>query len=182
MQGSRFIIFNALTFQLVWWSSVLYGNQALALLCLLLMLHFGLSPSPMKDAGLMIRFSLIGWLVDGLLAFAGVFSFTAFPFWLLLLWLHFSITLHHSLSFCRRLPGWVQAVLGGVAGCLSYLGGARFGAVALPLGHIASAAILMIIWSVLLPLGCRLADSTAEKHRAARESRENPEETSDDTH
>ncbi|MGS0724255.1 DUF2878 domain-containing protein, partial [Shewanella sp. 30m-9] len=94
----------------------------------------------------------IGITVDSLLVWFGVFKFDNMPYWLGLLWLYFALCLDYSLALFRKFPLLLQAILGGIFGCLSYLAGAKFDAVMLPLGEVWSGLILVLIWSCLFPV------------------------------
>ncbi|MFV0597289.1 DUF2878 domain-containing protein [Shewanella sp.] len=160
-----FILYNALSFQCVWWTGVLFGNSALLLSIPLLVLHFILLPwgetagAIPRDLSTMFKVGLLGIVIDSLLTLTGVFEFKVFPSWLVCLWLHFALSVHHSLSFIRAFAIVLQAILGGVFGSLSYLAGARLHAVSLPFGEGISAIILTIIWAMLLPIFIYLSRS-----------------------
>ena len=158
MSKRAMVIYNAVSFQLVWWLLVLEGNAALSLASLLLVVHFMLSPARKADAILMMKIGVIGITVDALLTVLGVFQFTGTPWWLALLWLHLGICFRYSLAFLVPLPVLVQALIGAAAGCLSYLAGAKFDAVILPYDTPASAIILFCLWCLLLPLLVYLAN------------------------
>lgn len=160
-----FILYNALSFQCVWWTGVLFGNRALLLSIPLLVLHFILLPrvetaaAIPRDLSTMLKIGLLGMAVDSLLTLSGVFEFSAFPTWLACLWLHFAVSLHHSLKLIRAFAMVLQAILGAIFGSLSYLAGVAFDAVSLPYGEGVSAMILAIIWALLLPLFITLSRS-----------------------
>ncbi|MDH0447770.1 MULTISPECIES: DUF2878 domain-containing protein [unclassified Shewanella] len=159
-----FILYNSLSFQCVWWTGVLFGNRALLLSIPLLVLHFILLPrvetaAIPRDLSAMLKIGLLGMAVDSLLTLASVFEFSAFPAWLACLWLHFALSLHHSLKLIRAFAIVLQAILGAIFGSLSYLAGAAFHAVSLPYGEGVSAVFLAIIWAVLLPLFIKLSRS-----------------------
>jgi len=147
-----FILMNALCFQLVWWAGVLAHNQFILLSVLLLISHFLFSKSVRHDALLMCVCGVMGIAVDSLLLWFGVFEFNITPYWLALLWCYFALSLDYSLGFFRTLPLWLQSLLGGLFGSLSYLTGAKFDAVVLPLGDVWSALVLALIWSGLFPV------------------------------
>ncbi|MGS0676984.1 DUF2878 domain-containing protein [Shewanella sp. 0m-4] len=146
------VIINLLMFQAVWWLSILYQNSALWLTTGLLLVHFALSQRGRKDLTLMIKVASLGFAIDLGLKWAGVFQFQQFPFWLFVLWCHFALSLRYSLAFTQKLAWYVNAILGGVFGCLSYLAGERFEAVNLPLELFSSALILFAIWIVIFPM------------------------------
>ena len=160
-----FILYNALSFQLVWWLSVLWLNLSLLLTIPLLLIHFRLLASSGKrqfrqiDLLAMAKVGSLGIGIDVGLTLLGLFEFAVLPWWLACLWLHFALSLNHSLAFIRALPLALQALLGGVFGALSYLAGAQFHAVTLPLGNIISALLLFVLWSTLLPLVIKLTHS-----------------------
>ncbi|SUI76294.1 DUF2878 domain-containing protein [Shewanella morhuae] len=159
-----FVFYNALSFQVVWWSSVLWLNLSLVLTIPLLFVHFILLSSSGKaqyrkiDLGLMLKIAALGIGIDTVLSVLGVFEFAVFPWWLGCLWLHFSLSLNHSLAFIRPLPLICQALIGGIFGTLSYLAGAQFHAVNLPYGTVVSALILFVVWSILLPFAVQCAN------------------------
>lgn len=159
-----FILYNALSFQVVWWSSVLWLNSSLMLTISLLLIHFillavlGKHEYRKVDLLLMLKVAALGIGVDTVLAVLGLFEFALFPWWLGCLWLHFALTLNHSLAFMRHLPLIFQALLGGIFGGLSYLAGAEFNAVNLPYGNVISAFVLFFVWLVLLPFLIQLAN------------------------
>lgn len=157
LPDTQLVVINAISFQLVWWSGVLLGNQALVLSVSLLVAHFLLSGHRRADLRLMLILGSLGLVLDGLLMVTGFFLFADFPWWLALLWLHFSLTLNASLSFLKSLPLWVAGALGAVFGPLSYLAGAKFDAVVLPLGDWLTASVLGLIWALLMPFGVLLA-------------------------
>ena len=74
LSKTGFVIFNAISFQLVWWSGVLYGNDAIALSLLLLLVHFLLSLQKKMDFQIMLFFGGSGILVDCILMWSGFFE------------------------------------------------------------------------------------------------------------
>ncbi|WP_220770694.1 DUF2878 domain-containing protein [Shewanella sp. MBTL60-007] len=152
---------NLVMFQGVWWLSILYQNSALWLTVPLLLLHLYLSPNHLQDIRLMLKVASFGFFFDCALMLSGVFQFLPFPIWLLLIWCHFAISLSYSLTFAQKLNWTVNAILGGVFGCMSYLAGARFGAVELPLGLFSSAVILFVAWLVMFPMFVNVSRSNA---------------------
>lgn len=100
--------------------------------------------------------AVIGIVLDAMLHLGGVFEFDSpsrlLPLWLCCLWGHFAATLGVSLAWLRDLPKWQQALFGAVGGAGSYLAAFRLEAVAWPLGQSVTFSLLIIIWSLLLPL------------------------------
>lgn len=152
-----FVLLNAIMFQLAWWTLVLWGNSALWFGVSLLVVHFLLSPQRRSDVKLLLGVTLMGAAVDFCLIWLDVLRFTDLPWWLLALWMHFSLTFNASLQFLQRWPLWSHMLLGAIFGSGSYLAGATLGAVILPLGAGFSVIALALCWSLLLPAGVRIA-------------------------
>jgi len=116
----------------------------------------------------------IGFCVDSANLFIGVFALTGSPhvpylcpLWLVALWAAFGTTLRSSLSW---LAGryWLSALLGAVAGPVSYAGGAGLGAAALAPNRVFSIAALAVTWALVMPLLVWLAHGR-EAPRAPKE-------------
>lgn len=110
----------------------------------------------MKTLNAVLIPAVIGIALDAMLHLGGVFEFDSpsrlLPLWLCCLWGHFAATLGVSLAWLRDLPKWQQALFGVVGGAGSYLAAFRLEAVAWPLGQSATFSLLILIWSLLLPL------------------------------
>ncbi|GAB1138648.1 MAG: DUF2878 domain-containing protein [Shewanella algae] len=110
----------------------------------------------MKTLNAVLIPAVIGIALDAMLHLGGVFEFDSpsrlLPLWLCCLWGHFAATLGVSLAWLRDLPKWQQALFGAVGGAGSYLAAFRLEAVAWPLGQSATFSLLILIWSLLLPL------------------------------
>ncbi|MEH6452008.1 MAG: DUF2878 domain-containing protein [Psychromonas sp.] len=151
----QFFWLNFVCFQLVWFISVYLGNQGIAYLCMLLVVHFYFSPSRLHDLKTVFLIAPIGMIADSLLSKAGIFVFadgSLLPIWLAFLWAYFALTLNHGLSWLKRMPIYLQAIIGAVSGPLSYYAGYKMGGVALPEGIIKSLFVLAVIWAALLPV------------------------------
>ncbi|MDB2386193.1 DUF2878 domain-containing protein [Shewanella sp.] len=148
---------NLLIFQAVWWLSILYQNSVLLISSGLLLLHFAISDQSRSDLLSMVKVVACGVIIDALLTYTQLFEFQQTPYWLGLLWCHFAISLRYSLAFTQKLPCYINALLGGVFGCISYLAGARFGAVVLPQTYLTSVMILFGIWFVMFPMFIKIS-------------------------
>ena len=103
----------------------------------------------------------LGIGVDFSLAVAGVYDFgdAFFPLWMVSLWLVFPTVLPRAMAFLSA-TWWRPIVLGAIAPA-NYLAGAKFGAVALPLGDVTSMMILVPLWMIMLPLMVRFSQREA---------------------
>lgn len=145
-----FLWIQALGFQALWFNAVLGKNQWLALGLALLACSVVFSPKRRADLKLW-PLAILGLVGDALLTALGLFEFDHAPFWLATIWLGFVFTLNHSLHWLNSTRWMLVATLGSVSGTLSYLAGARLGAVNLPLGEVFSAMLLATYWALFLP-------------------------------
>ena len=129
-------LINAIGFQLCWWLIALYKQEYVRIAIALIVLHFQLLKfHKTKEVIFVFFISIIGIAIDSLLLSLGVFNIEnpldlgvmIIPFWLMVLWVSFSLTLNHCLSwiFNRNL---VLIFFGGAGGALSYVGAAKLGA------------------------------------------------------
>jgi len=156
----RGLIANALWLQVGWWICVLGAHTSwlLLLVPLGLAVHLWLCADRHAELKVLIVAALAGCLLDSVLGALGVFGFDTWPLplWLALLWLVLASGLRHSLAWTDR-PLWRAALLGALGGSLAYVGGARLADVALPLGPMETALLLMPIWALAFPLLVRFA-------------------------
>ena len=129
------------------------------------------------DVRLILAVALIGFCVDTVHLHLGVFALVGAPLfphlcplWLAALWALLGTTLRGSLSW---LSGryWLAALLGAMAGPLSYLGGATFGAARLPADRAFSVTALVLAWAITMPLFVWLAHGSRFLGRTPQEAR-----------
>lgn len=126
--------------------------------------HFVLLKDRRPDAILAVAALLLGVIYETLNHGAGVYSTTtdffaapAPPSWLLLLWVAFALAIRHSMGWMRGRYV-VAAILGAIAGPMSWRGGAALGAVTF--GDLAAPwwLTLGIEWGIAMPLLLYVAD------------------------
>lgn len=152
---NKFYWFSFVWFQLTWLYAVFYTEKAVSLMLLSIVVHFVLSPTRLHDLFNLLTIAPIGCSADYLLTYAGIFTFEQsqlIPGWLILLWLHFAVTLNHGLSWMERFPMYFRGLCGAIFGALSYYAGAKIGAVELAPNLILTLFILAVIWGGLLPV------------------------------
>ncbi|WP_086933864.1 DUF2878 domain-containing protein [Agarilytica rhodophyticola] len=149
---------NFAFFYLVWVLCVLGQGQFLAVIAILITMHFVLSPSKNTDAKVVFMLAGIGITVDILLTLFGVFVFNEsfFPLWLVILWVAFCLTLNHCFSWLPRVPVFWQAILGAIGGASSYLAGYFLEAVDFTYSILFTGIIVAAVWSTLVPFFCYL--------------------------
>ena len=149
----RLLVFNAVWFQIGWFTCVLFGNiAALVFAIASIMVYTFLIPIRLQEWKLFLSVVLLGFCVDTFLASLNVLVFpsgTVFPpVWLITLWFLFATTLNSSLrKITNRL--FLLTSLGCLGGTLSYYAGVRLTAVELGLNLIPSLFILAFTWAAV---------------------------------
>ncbi|MCZ8528690.1 DUF2878 domain-containing protein [Alteromonas sp. PRIM-21] len=168
-------VVNFAWFQSIWWLVILFQNSAVLPVLGLLLIWIVFSPKRIEDIKLMSVVFLLGTLVDALLTLSGLFifnqtevlvSFWPIPIWLSLLWAAFAGTVYHSLTaFNGRMI--IAAIAGAVFAPLSYIAGAKFGAVELGASMVLSYIFIALVWSVIFPLCFYLSNRFEAKQAQA---------------
>jgi Protein of unknown function (DUF2878) len=177
--------FNFAMFYLGWFACV--GGAARGqlwlgpvLTCLLVMVHLALSSDRIRELGLILAVGVLGFALDTLQASVGLYAFErtsilpwVCPPWMVALWMLFATTLNSSMAWLAGRYR-VAAVLGAGCGPVSYLAGARLGAIELSGNVLGSLAGIGAVWAIAMPtlLVLRAALSTpgamGRLHRTAR--------------
>jgi uncharacterized protein DUF2878 len=155
-------------FQLVWFACVLgaaAGRPWLGPLAAALYVAGGLGASRQRgaEARLVLLGALLGAAADSALVAAGRLRLvgtalepTLVPAWMIALWAALAVLLRPTFGWLRGRPA-LAALLGALAGPLSYAGGGRLGAAEILAPWPASAAAIALEWTVALPLLVHLA-------------------------
>ena len=130
-----------------------------------------------SDLRLFAAVALVGFCVDTVHLRLGVFALIGdprfphlCPLWLLALWAMFGTTLRGSLSWLAGRYG-LAALLGAVAGTLSYLGGANLGAVTMHPNRAFAVSALGAGWAAVMPALVWLAHGSRFQAGTPREPR-----------
>lgn len=147
---------NLIGFKLFWWAAILYQEQALPFLIVLLGLHLLWHSSPRIEATTVLALAIIGFMIDSLLTIFGWFHFPESsgqlpPVWLFLLWMGFISTLTTNLP-SLQFGYWRLAFLGAVAGVVSYGGAMQLAVVDWPNPNWLTLSIVAFTWFLLLPI------------------------------
>jgi uncharacterized protein DUF2878 len=123
----------------------------------LLFVHLSLSSSRSEETSLILVAGLLGFVGDTVQASVGLYAFTntsAVPWlcppWMVALWMIFATTLNGSMRWLAGRFG-LGAVLGAVFGPLSYLAGARLGAIELHANTLVTLAAIAVAWAGAMP-------------------------------
>ena len=134
--------------------------------------QLGVSPQRRADTMLMLYAATIGFGVDSAFVQAGLLSYAAAlpwadlaPAWIVALWMSFALTLNHSLAYLKMHPP-IAAMLGGIGAPLAYLAAAHWGALVFPPAPLPTLALLAVVWAVLTPALCRLAQALCQSQPA----------------
>jgi hypothetical protein len=136
-----------------------------ALVAVLLSVHLALASSRGQEARLILLAGLLGFVSDTVQALLGLYAFTntsaapwLCPPWMVALWMVFAATLNGSM---RWLAGRfaLGAALGATCGPLSYLAGARLGAIELHANTPLTLAAIAIAWAGAVPALLWLRDT-----------------------
>ncbi|MBA5868652.1 MAG: DUF2878 family protein [Nitrospira sp. CR2.1] len=160
---------NAVLFQLGWWVAILSAGRgqpwlAPVVLAGLITVNIWNASQPRAMTLVVLSIGSAGLLLDSGLTALALLRFEAHPFapwlcppWLCALWYLFATTLHQSL---RWLEGrtWLAALIGGIAGPVSYGAGEVLGALTLGSGRNSALLLLALVWAGLLPLFVRIAE------------------------
>ena len=152
---NRWFWVQLVLFQSLWLISVIGQNDWILIAATILILHMVFTPGLRQDLRI-IPLALIGITIDAILTLSGVFSFSTFPYWLVFLWLGFTLSLGHSLEWLKNIPVAVLIPLGAIMGSASYLSGWKLEAVEMPLGATSTAILLALVWAFLLPIMLKL--------------------------
>ena len=152
-------ISNFLLFQAGWWLAAYHERLSVwpAIVVAIVMLGMVMIREKSKRPLLFICMgTLTGIAVDSFLLSQGIFQFSAahagflIPFWLMLIWLMFAITILTSMQWLNGRP-LLAAILGAVFGPLSYYAGEKMGVLSFHDPKALSLTLLAVIWAALMP-------------------------------
>jgi hypothetical protein len=149
-------LLNFAMFYLGWFACVMgAGSGHLwlgpSVVAALVLLHLYMTPRPVQEIRLILLTGVFGFAIDTLQASAGLYAFTGTspapwlcPLWMMALWMIFATTLNASMAW---LAGRYRlaAALGALCGPVSYVAGARLGAIELPAHASASLVGIAIV-------------------------------------
>ena len=119
-----------------------------------------------------------GMIVDGSYAWFGIIDYALpsgplAPWWILGLWVIFTLTLPQSMAWMRARPV-IGSLMAGIAAPMSYIAGLKLGAVTFPLGFWPTFAITAATWIPAIYLMVQLSKVFVPLTNAEIDSDENP--------
>jgi hypothetical protein len=148
--------------QLGWFACVLGAAQGapwigVLVVIVLVAVHLGLVERPLEECKLLLSVLVMGGLWDSLLVNVGLLEYTSgmlvswlAPYWIPALWLMFAAQVNVTYEWLKSRV-WLAALLGAVAGPLSFRAGVSLGALRF-VKPVLSVSALSLGWAVLLPL------------------------------
>lgn len=161
-------IANFVLFQLAWFAIVLGTARGYALwgtLCAVAVIgwHLAISARPDRESALLACLLAIGFVFETLMVGLGHVRYPngqplawLAPYWMVALWGLFAVTLNVTFRWLRGRRV-LAALLGAIAGPLSFAAGVRLGAAKFVDPDIAL-ALLALGWALLMPLLMTLAE------------------------
>ena len=174
------VLTNFLLFQAGWFATVLGAAQGApwigpVVVLAVVAIHLRTAHRPQAEARLVASAVALGLVADSLLLATGWIAYPnggwipgMAPYWIISLSALFATTLNVSMQWLRG-RALLAALFGAVGGPLSYLAGARLGAMSF-VDTTAAIAALAVIWALVMPLLMKLAtrfDSTGRRAHPA---------------
>lgn len=162
------VVINFIAFQAGWFASVIGAAQQMPWLGPLVLLgviaiHLSQATRPDKEIGLIISCGLIGACFDSVLVASGWVTYASgyistslAPYWIVTMWMLFATTLNSSMGWLKGKLA-LAAIMGGIAGPLSYLAGERLGGMSF-VEPAYAITFLAIGWAAVMPVLMTLAD------------------------
>lgn len=156
------VALNFVAFQVAWFACVASAARGAPWLGVFVAVaavaaHASISARPRRELVLVLVAITLGAVYDSSIAALGWITYNSgefvsgmAPLWILALWALFATTINVSLRWLRGRRG-VAALLGALAGPLSYYAGERLGALVL-VEPIAASLALAIAWAIFTPV------------------------------
>lgn len=149
-------ILHLVLYQVGWFAAIMGGAAmlvwpGLVAAAVLLAIHLAVSTQRLLTLSRLLQATVLGVIVDTVLASSGAVSFTGCacvvpPLWMVVLWPSFASLFDDLLRWVPQRP-WVAVLLGGIGGPLAYLGGAGLGALAFPWGLGVGLVAVGVAWA-----------------------------------
>ena len=156
-----YLLINFFAFQIGWFVCVLGAANSIPLLgpvivAAVIAMHLSQSNKPVRELALTGVAGLLGALWESALVMVGWIEYPSgniaagfVPYWIVAMWMLFATTLNVSLRWLRNRTS-LAVVLGGIAGPLTFYGGAQLGGLIF-LDQRAALIALSFGWAVMLP-------------------------------
>jgi hypothetical protein len=178
----RSILIASVWFQALWFVAVLGRETTIVPLLGLVFATYLWSLKRRTLTVSMAMIFVIGFVVDVINFKLGLYQFEGshllmLPSWLVLLWCMFAWYAVIMKPVINSVHPMIIVGFSAVGGTLSYLAGARFGAVELPFGILTSAMVLLVEWALFAFIIIALSKSNSKNRSKVSDSaykRNNP--------
>ena len=164
--GWRATALDVLLFKASWLALVIFQSQAVIPVLAIIILRVAILPAMYQALALILTTLVIGISMDLLLLIGGILKFpdNMMPFWLVLLWFSFAITLPRGFSAVSRLHPALQSIAGMAAGFIGYFAGYLLGAVNFGHSMLFSLGTIALLWMLLVPFLFWIEQGVFQKH------------------
>ncbi|MFN0123715.1 MAG: DUF2878 domain-containing protein [Blastocatellia bacterium] len=122
-------------------------------------IHLWMTRDPAGEARLLVAVGALGAAIDGALKGTGLLTYASDAFaglpigppWIIALWVLLACSLNSSFAWLRGRP-LLACLLGAIFGPLSFLAGARLGAVVFHQTQTVTMCVLALVWGCAMPL------------------------------
>lgn len=152
---NRHMLLNSMLFNIAWFGCVVLGDKFGVVVLIWAAIHLYHQSSFKSEFFLVVIVTLLGCFIDSTLMHFSVLAFNSdshvIPFWLMMIWLAFSLTINGCLKPLQSsIP--LQWFIGVIFPPLSYISGSALGDVSFNFPVSYTFAIFSILWCCLLPM------------------------------
>lgn len=144
---SRATAINSILFNLAWFGCIFQGNLFGLAVIAWAAIHLKYAHSVKSESTLLVSITLIGLSIDSALMHFGILSFlnntNIIPFWLMMIWLAFAMTLNGYLKPLQSAT-LLQCIVGAIFPPLSYMAGHSLGVVNFNYSPLATLVVLSL--------------------------------------
>lgn len=161
-------IANFVVFQAAWFAGVLGAAHQVPLwgtACIVAAIgwHLAVSERPAQEAQLVALACLIGFVIESAVVLQGHIAYPSgqpdphfAPYWIVALWGLLAIALNVTMRWLKK-RWWLAALLGAIAGPMSFAGGVRLGGAQF-VDATAALVTMACYWAVMMPALMWLSD------------------------
>ena len=155
-----FLLFNGISLYIYWWTTFwgVANNKFLIgpiLAIIYFIVHFFIIKNKLKEFKYMLFCLVFGFTLEsslyfsGLMTYKGMFTnkFLPVPFWILILWIGYSLTVFHSFKWIYKRY-FVSFIMGGLIAPLMYVSANKIKIINFNYDVMETYFILMPLWSL----------------------------------
>lgn len=163
------VFINAVLFQVLWLACAFGAAKQLiwpSCLALVVLMVWQLHPKRRhnSDVTLMLLAVILGLIIDSLWVYLGLMKFelalpweVIAPFWIILLWIGFALTVNHSMMWLKN-KWYLPIAMGMIGAPIAYLAGQKFGALTFTASTPVVALSLGAAWAIALTMMIKVSE------------------------